>query len=47
MKHSKKEKAPKGYSKGKNRDMMKRLGPIMIEDILTEVEPFSKYEKEF
>jgi hypothetical protein len=44
MKHSKKEKTPKGYSKGKNRDMMKRLGPIMIEDILTEVEPFSKYD---
>jgi hypothetical protein len=44
MKHSKKENRPrsqKGFSKGKNNDL-KRLGPIMIEDIMKESVPFSK-----
>ena len=46
MKHSKKEKDPrsqKGFSKGKNRDF-RRVGPIMIEDIMEETVPFSKYD---
>jgi hypothetical protein len=46
MKHSKREKDPrsqKGFSKGKNHDL-KRLGPIMIEDILAEAAVFNKYD---
>jgi hypothetical protein len=43
MKHSKKEKKPKGFSKGKNDDR-KRLGPIMIEEILDGVPEYSKYD---
>jgi hypothetical protein len=46
MKHSTKEKTPrtqKGFSKGKNQDF-KRLGPIMIEEILTDAVPFSKQD---
>ncbi len=41
MKHSKKDKKPKGFSKGKNHDR-KRLGSIMIEDILDGAPTFSK-----
>jgi ribosomal protein S25 len=36
MKHSKKEKKPKGFSKGRSNDR-KRQGPIMIEEILDQV----------
>jgi hypothetical protein len=43
MKHSKKDKKPKGFSKGKNHDR-KRLGPIRIEDILDGAPAFSKYD---
>jgi hypothetical protein len=43
MKHSKKDKKPKGFSKGKNNDR-KRLGPIMIEDILDGAPAFSKHD---
>jgi len=46
MKHSKKENDPrsqKGFSKGKNHDL-KRLGPIMIEDILAEATVFNKHD---
>jgi hypothetical protein len=41
MKHSKKEKKPKGFSKGKSNDR-KRLGPIMIEEIPDGAPAFSK-----
>jgi hypothetical protein len=41
MKHSKKDKKPKGFSKGKNYDR-KRLGPMVIEDILDGAPTFSK-----
>jgi hypothetical protein len=41
MKHSKKEKKPKGFSKGRSNDR-KRLGPIMIEEILDGAPTFSK-----
>lgn len=44
MKHSKKENKPrsqKGFSKGKANDL-KRLGPIMIEDVMKESVPFVK-----
>jgi len=44
--HSKREKDPrshKGFSKGKNFDM-KRLGPIMIEEILAETTVFHKHD---
>jgi hypothetical protein len=40
MKHSKKEKKPKGFSKGRSNDR-KRLGPIMIEEILDGAPTFS------
>jgi hypothetical protein len=43
MKHSKKEKKPKGFSKGKSNDR-KRQGPIMIEEILDGAPAFSKYD---
>jgi hypothetical protein len=43
MKHSKKEKKPKGFSKGKSNDW-KRQGPIMIEEILDGAPAFSKYD---
>jgi hypothetical protein len=44
MKHSKKEKKPKGFSKGRSSDR-KRQGPIMIEEILVDGAPtFSKYD---
>jgi hypothetical protein len=43
MKHSKKDKKPKGFSKGKNNDR-KRLGPIVIKDILDGAPTFSKYD---
>jgi hypothetical protein len=43
MKHSKKEKKPKGFAMGKNDDR-KRLGPIMIEEILEGTPEFSKYD---
>jgi hypothetical protein len=41
MKHSKKEKKPKGFSKGRSNDR-KRQGPIMIEEILDGAPTFSK-----
>jgi hypothetical protein len=34
MKHSKKERKPKGYSRGRNDDNIIRTGPIMVEDIM-------------
>jgi hypothetical protein len=43
MKHSKKEKKPKGFSKGRSNDR-KRLGPIMIEEILDGAPTFSKHD---
>jgi hypothetical protein len=43
MKHSKKEKKPEGFSKGKSNDR-KRQGPIMIEEILDGAPAFSKYD---
>jgi hypothetical protein len=43
MKHSKKEKKPKGFSKGRSNDR-KRQGPIMIEEILDGAPTFSKYD---
>jgi hypothetical protein len=43
MKHSKKEKEPKGFSKGRSNDR-KRQGPIMIEEILDGAPRFSKYD---
>jgi hypothetical protein len=42
MKHSKKDKKPEGFSKGKSNNR-KRQGPIMIERILDGVPTFSKY----
>jgi hypothetical protein len=41
MKHSKKEKKPKGFSKGRSNDR-KRQGPIMIEEIPDGAPAFSK-----
>jgi hypothetical protein len=43
MKHSKKEKKPKGFSKGKSNDR-KCQGPIMIEEILDGAPTVSKYD---
>jgi hypothetical protein len=43
MNHSKKEKKPKGFSKGRSNDR-KRQGPIMIEEILDGAPTFSKYD---
>jgi hypothetical protein len=46
MKHSKKDndqRIQKGFSKGKKQDIQ-RPGPIVIEDILAEAKPFSKYD---
>jgi hypothetical protein len=43
MKHSKKEKKPKGFSKGRSNDR-KRQEPIMIEEILDGAPTFSKYD---
>jgi hypothetical protein len=43
MKHSKKEKKPKGFSKGRSNDR-KRQGPIMLEAILDGAPVFSKYD---
>jgi hypothetical protein len=43
MKHSKKEKKPKGFSKGRSNDW-KRQGPIRIEKILDGAPTFSKYD---
>jgi hypothetical protein len=43
MKHSKKEKKPKGFSKGRSNNR-KRQGPIMIEEILDGAPTFSKYD---
>jgi hypothetical protein len=43
MKHSKKEKKPKGFSKGRSKDR-KRQGPIMIEEILAGAPVFSKHD---
>ena len=43
MKHSKKEKKPKGCSKGKN-NSRKCLVPIMIEEILYSTPEFLKYD---
>jgi hypothetical protein len=43
MKHSKKEKKPKGFSKGRSNDPQ-RQGPIMIEEILDGAPVFSKYD---
>jgi hypothetical protein len=43
MKHSKKEKKPKGFSKGRSNDR-KRQGPIMIEEIPDGAPAFSKYD---
>jgi hypothetical protein len=43
MKHSKEEKKPKGFSKGRSNDR-KRQGPIMIEEILDGAPAFSKYD---
>jgi hypothetical protein len=43
MKHSKKEKKPKGFSKGRSNDR-KRQGPIMIEEILDGAPTFSKHD---
>jgi hypothetical protein len=43
MKHSKKEKKRMGFSKGR-KDDRKRLGPIMIEDILDGVPEHSKWD---
>ena len=45
MKHSKKEKSSrtqKGFSKGKDNNAIKRIAPVMIEDIMMETEPFKK-----
>jgi hypothetical protein len=42
MKVSIKPSKPKGFSKGKNRDMKTRTGPIMIEDIMAEGPAFHK-----
>jgi hypothetical protein len=44
MKLSKKVRAPKGYSKGRNNDndQFLRLGPIMIEDVMKEAGSYSK-----
>jgi hypothetical protein len=42
MKHSIKEKKPKGYSKGKHDDKLYRTGPIMIEDIMSEGPSYHK-----
>jgi hypothetical protein len=44
MKHSKKEKKPKGFSKGKSNDRKHQEGPIMIEEILDGAPAFSKYD---
>jgi hypothetical protein len=43
MKHSKKEKKAKGFSKGRSNDR-KRQGPIMIEEILDGAPTFFKYD---
>jgi hypothetical protein len=43
MKHSKKEKTPKGFSRGSSNDR-KRQGPIMIEEILDGAPTFFKYD---
>ncbi len=43
VKHSKKEKKPKGFSKGRSNDR-KRLGPIMIEEILDGAPAHSKHD---
>jgi hypothetical protein len=44
MKHSKKDKKPEGFSKGKNNNG-KRLGPIVIEDMILDGAPaFSKHD---
>jgi hypothetical protein len=43
MKHSKKEKKPKGFSKGRSNDR-KRPGPNMIEEILDGAPTFSKHD---
>jgi hypothetical protein len=43
MKHSKKEKKPKGFSKGRSNDR-KRPGPIMIEKIPDRAPTFSKHD---
>jgi hypothetical protein len=43
MKHSKKDKKPKGFSKGKSNDR-KRQGPIMIKEILDRAPSFSMYD---
>jgi hypothetical protein len=43
MQHSKKEKKPEGFSKGRSNDR-KRQGPIMIEEILDGAPAFCKYD---
>jgi hypothetical protein len=46
MKHSKKEKSPrtqKGFSEAKTQDL-KRLGPVMIKEILADLVPFHKQD---
>jgi hypothetical protein len=43
MKHSKKQKKPEGFSKGRSNDR-KRQGPIMIEEISDEAPAFSKHD---
>jgi hypothetical protein len=42
MKHSKKERKPKGYARGKHDDNVVRTGPIMIEDIMNGEDTYSR-----
>ena len=43
-KHAKTPRTHKGFSKGKNGDMVSYLGPITIEEILADAPQFSKYD---
>jgi hypothetical protein len=42
MKHSKKERKPRGYARGRHDDNVVRTGPIMIEDIMNGEDTYSR-----